>query len=601
MSTTPLILLADDPADDLEHLQSILSADHDLLTADTGPRALELAGKQPDLILLSLMLPAMDGLTVCARLKSEPATADIPVIFITDDTYAEMAASCFAAGGVDVISKPIDPATLRARVATQLTLRHQSEQLHLYKEQIRSTEREAAQAIAELDRSHRNLLAVLNQFRGGTLLLDDHGRIEFASDACRAIDNLDPRTLLGKDWRLALPLDPQALTQVAAMMATPAPARSRLELTWTSRRGQTWWVECDVRDAPDDDRRRLLFLYDVSENRALRLANARGPLSRLIGTSPAILNLHQHILDIARGDWTILIEGETGTGKELVAQAIHAASSRAAGPFIAVNAAGLTPTLLTSQLFGHRKGSFTGAYQDQEGFFESARGGTLFLDEIGDLPIELQAALLRVLQEKEIIRIGEARPRKVDVRVLTATHLDLLAATQSGRFRQDLLYRLRVARIQVPPLRDRRTDIPLLASYFLDQASREMDRQELHLSPGVVSRLTNYPWPGNVRELKSCIDQAVIYCKSHHIDVPDLPPELQDPALTGPAQPQPGDNRPMLPPSPLTLPAGPTSEPERILAALAQTKGNRLRAAKLLGIGRATLYRRLASLGLDHR
>lgn len=601
MSTTPLILLADDPADDLEHLKSILSADHDLLTADTGPRALELAGKQPDLILLSLMLPAMDGLTVCARLKSEPATADIPVIFITDDTYAEMAASCFAAGGVDVISKPIDPATLRARVATQLTLRHQSEQLHLYKEQIRSTEREAAQAIAELERSRRNLLAVLNQFRGGTLLLDDQGRIEFASDACRSIDDLEPQALLGKDWRLALPLDEATLTRMAAMMATPPSARSRLELTWTSHSGQTWWVECDVRDAPDDERRRLLFLYDVSENRALRLASARDHLSHLIGTSPPILNLHQKILDIARGEWTVLIEGETGTGKELVAQAIHAASPRAAGPFIAVNAAGLTPTLLTSQLFGHRKGAFTGAYQDQEGFFESARGGTLFLDEIGDLPIELQAALLRVLQEKEIIRVGETRPRKVDVRVLAATHQDLLAATQAGRFRQDLLYRLRVARIQVPPLRERRTDIPLLARYFLDQASREMDRQALHLSPGVVSRLTNYPWPGNVRELKSCIDQAVIYCKSHDIEVADLSPELQDPALISHTPPQPEEASPVLPPSPLTLPAGPTSEPERILAALAHTRGNRRQAARLLGIGRATLYRRLASLGLDHR
>ncbi len=161
MRTTPCILLIDDPAVDLEHLRSILSADYDLLTADSGQRALELAREQPDLILLNLTLPAMDGLTVCAHLKTEPASADIPVIFITDDSGAKAAAACFAAGGVDLISKPINPVMLRAQVATQLTLRHQRDQIHLYEERIRSTEREAAQAIAELDRSHRVTIQVV--------------------------------------------------------------------------------------------------------------------------------------------------------------------------------------------------------------------------------------------------------------------------------------------------------------------------------------------------------------------------------------------------------------------------------------------------------
>lgn len=599
--TTPRILIVDHDADVLDLLSAILGANYALLKADSGPQALKLAAGQPDLILLGLMMPAMDGLTVCAQLKTEPATADIPVIFILGDSSSAMETACLAAGAVDFIPAPINPNTLRARIATHLTLRRQQDQLARGRKRVRSAERKATQAIAELEQSRRNLLTVLNQFRGCSLLLDAEGRIQFASDACRAIDGLEPRTMLAKEWRHALALDAESLARIEAMMATPASVRSRLELTWTGPHGQALWAECDVRDDPGDARRRLLFLYDVTEVRELCMASASGPLSRLTGASPAMHNLRQRILDIARGDWTVIIEGETGTGKELVAKAIHAASPRANGPFIAVNAAGLTPTLLTSQLFGHRKGAFTGAYRDQEGFFESACRGTLFLDEIGDLPIDLQAALLRVLQEKEITRIGDTQPRKVDVRVVAATHQDLESRTLEGHFRQDLLYRLRVVRIQVPPLRERLTDIPLLAKLFLDQASREIGRQGLHLSASTVRLLTSYDWPGNVRELKSCIEQAVICCKSNSIEVEDLPPELQALDRMDPPQPTPQEAvpAPALPAPNLTIPESPPSKRERILAALAQTEGNRLKAAKLLGIGRATLYRHMAALGLN--
>lgn len=600
MITTPRILIVDDQRENLDLLSAILGADYGLLIAHSSPQALKLAAEQPDLILLELMMPAMDGLAVCAQLKAEPATAEIPVIFILSDSSSATETACLVAGAVDFIPTPINPNTLRARIVTHLTLRRQHDLLLKDLKRIRSAERKAAQAIAELEQSRRNLLTVLNQFRGCSLLLDAEGRIQFASDACRAIDGLEPQRMLAKDWRQALALDAESLTRIGAMMATPASARSRLELTWTGPHGQSLWVECDVRDDPGDARRRLLFLYDVTEVRELCMASASGPLSRLTGASPTMHSLRQRILDIARGDWTVIIEGETGTGKELVAKAIHAASPRANGPFITVNAAGLTPTLLTSQLFGHRKGAFTGAYRDQEGFFESACGGTLFLDEIGDLPIDLQAALLRVLQEKEITRIGETQPRKVDVRIVAATNQDLVSRTLEGHFRQDLLYRLRVVRIQVPPLRERLIDIPLLARLFLDQASQEIGRQGLDLSASAVRLLTSYEWPGNVRELKSCIEQAVICCKSHSIEVMDLPPELQALDRMDLPQPTPPGAVVELPAPNLTLPESLPSKRERILAALAQTQGNRLKAAKLLGIGRATLYRHMAALGLNN-
>ncbi len=335
----------------------------------------------------------------------------------------------------------------------------------------------------------------------------------------------------------------------------------------------------------DRARRRLAEAGRPSETgpagpRAVRFAG-EASFEDLVGASPAINLVYQKIRDVAKADVTVLIEGETGTGTELVARAIHACSRRADHPFIAVNCAGLTESLLGSQLFGHRKGAFTGASESHQGFFEAASGGTIFLDEIGDIPGPVQTALLRVLQEKEVTRIGETSPRKVDVRVLAATHHNLSQDVVAGRFRADLLYRLRVARIQLPPLRERREDIPLLVASFLvpcrgatGQLVRDVSNQAMHL-------LTEYPWPGNVRELKSAIESAAVCCRGTVVETADLPTEIAHAA--GPASlsgAYPGDER------------------ERIVAALAEANGNRTAAARLLGVSRATFYRRLADFDI---
>ena len=315
-----------------------------------------------------------------------------------------------------------------------------------------------------------------------------------------------------------------------------------------------------------------------------RQLNEKTQFRDLIGKSRSMGQLYAQIRDLAKVDTTVLIEGETGTGKELVARAIHFSSQRKAGPFIAVNCAGLTDSLLGSQLFGHKKGAFTGAVENQQGFFEAADGGTVFLDEIGDISPAVQTSLLRVLQEREIVRIGESKPRKVDVRVLAATHHNLSQDVTNGSFRADLLYRIRVARIQLPSLRERREDISLLVTSFLGQCSAVTGKPVDQVSREAMHALTSYTWPGNVRELKSAIESALISCKDTMIQVEDLPPEVLDSRVA---------QRAVL--------VDPPDEKSRMLAALDQAKGNRTLAARLLGMSRATLYRRLTELNLTLR
>lgn len=307
-----------------------------------------------------------------------------------------------------------------------------------------------------------------------------------------------------------------------------------------------------------------------------------GQFFDLVGHSAAMTRLYTHIQELAAVDSTVLIEGETGTGKELVARAIHAASRRKDRPFIAVNCAGFTESILGSQLFGHKKGAFTGAIDNQEGVFEAAHGGTIFLDEIGDIPPAVQTSLLRVLQEREITRLGEAKPRKVDVRVLAATHHKLADDVEKGTFRRDLLYRIRVARVHIVPLRERREDVSMLVTFFLGQFRSVMEKPVNQVSPAAMHALLEYPWPGNVRELKSAIEAAVIHCKGSVIQHDDLPPEIISPDAPAPSVPVPSAS----------------TERSRILIALREANGNRSEAARLLGMSRRTFYRRLLEYDL---
>jgi DNA-binding NtrC family response regulator len=286
-----------------------------------------------------------------------------------------------------------------------------------------------------------------------------------------------------------------------------------------------------------------------------------------------------HLIDqLAEVDSTVLIEGETGTGKELVARAIHRRSRRGDEPLVALNCGGMSEELAASQLFGHRRGAFTGAADDREGLFEKAGEGTIFLDEISELPARVQATLLRVLEERTVMRVGDNEERPVHARVIAASNRDLARETEEKRFRADLLYRIRVARVELPPLRERIDDLPPLARSFLADAAASVAKCVYRFDDETMAVLMRYGWPGNVRELRNAVEFAVIRAAGEAILPDHLPPEILQWLEADTEEATPDDLR------------------GRILAALEQTGGNRKKAANLLGMSRATFYRRLADL-----
>ncbi|MEZ6187198.1 MAG: sigma 54-interacting transcriptional regulator [Planctomycetota bacterium] len=307
--------------------------------------------------------------------------------------------------------------------------------------------------------------------------------------------------------------------------------------------------------------------------------------SGLVARSAAL----RAVLDLARRaarvDSTVLITGESGVGKERIARYLHEASARAAGPFVAINCGAISENLIESELFGHARGAFTGASQGRVGLFEAAQGGTLLLDEVGELPPGTQVKLLRVLQEREVRRVGENQPRRIDVRVVAATLRDLQAEVRAGRFREDLLYRLKVLELEVPPLRARPDDVLPLARVLVQRIAARLGCPARDLSAAAADRLVGYPWPGNVRELENALERAVVVAGGERIEVQDLPPEVR---AAAPA------------PAPAALPAAASGERaladvvrEHVLASLERHGGNRAETAAALGIGVATLYRHL--------
>jgi PAS domain S-box-containing protein len=326
------------------------------------------------------------------------------------------------------------------------------------------------------------------------------------------------------------------------------------------------------------------------ENVALREEIDKASMfEEIVGTSPPLQAVLSRVSKVARSDSTVLITGETGTGKELVARAIHRRSNRASRAFVSVNCAAIPRDLIASELFGHEKGAFTGATQQRLGRFELANGGTLFLDEVGELPPETQIALLRVLQEHEFERVGGTRPIRADVRVIAATNRDLQAAIRTGSFRSDLFYRLHVFPIPIPPLRERGEDIALLVEYFIDRYARKVGKNIRDISKKTVELLQSYPWPGNIRELQNVIERSVLLCETESFSID----ESWLPQQPSPAEPK---DQVQLP---LELVA---QEKNMIEAALKESRGRVFGptgAAARLGIPRSTLESRIRSLKID--
>jgi DNA-binding NtrC family response regulator len=346
----------------------------------------------------------------------------------------------------------------------------------------------------------------------------------------------------------------------------------------------------EIEDVAATIGRALRLSEVVRDNERLRSElEGRYSFENLIGNSMPFRRVIEQVTEVCETRATVLLNGESGTGKEVVARAIHFNSPRRKRPFVAVNCAAIPEGLLESELFGHVKGAFTGALASRVGRFAAADGGTLFLDEIGDMPVAIQAKLLRVIQERSVEPVGGNQSQSVDVRIIAATHKDLRQAVTGGQFREDLFYRLNVFPIQLPALRERSEDIPILAGHFLEVLAESVGKRVDGFTPGALAAMTGYGWPGNIRELQNCVERAVIVARSPTIDVPDLPRDLFEPA---PRQRERG-----------TVPADLDAELERIekrfiVEALKRSDGKQVQAAQLLGIAERSLWHRIKKLGI---
>jgi DNA-binding NtrC family response regulator len=337
--------------------------------------------------------------------------------------------------------------------------------------------------------------------------------------------------------------------------------------------------------------RAVNFSETKHENRQLReLVNKEFRLANIIGDSPQIQEVLNIVGRVSRSDATVLIMGESGTGKELIAKGIHFSGKRRDEPFIPINCAAIPESLMEAELFGHKRGSFTGASLDTKGKFENASGGTLFLDEISQLPLTLQPKLLRVLQEQEIVRIGESNPRKIDVRIIAATNQNLEKMIEEGTFREDLYFRLAVVPINIPPLRTRREDIPLLINHFFKRAKQKHDFESLKIGREVINLLSNYSFPGNVRELENLIERMVVLSDGERLTVQNVPEYISKPLQIF------GNVKFELPATNISLEE---VEREIIRYALDMHNGNQSQTARYLGITRSALIYRMQKFDFD--
>jgi len=452
--------------------------------------------------------------------------------------------------------------------------------------------------IEELREQRNKVQAVLDSIAEGVLTVDRDGRITSLNRTAERILSLSPDEVLGQPGRDIFP--PEIAGPSSPLHETLQTGRSvrDREVLVNHRNGNPIPLSLSTGPFRDEGGTTLGAVCTIRDLREIeRIAEerrSRTPFGEIIGKHPKIREIFDLVEMIKDSDSTVLLQGESGTGKGLFAQALHRLSPRHRHPFVKVSCAALPETLLESELFGHEKGAFTGAIKDRKGRFELADKGTIFLDEIGDLSLGVQVKLLRVLQEQEFERVGGTETIKVDVRVIAATHRDLTRLMREGKFREDLYYRLNVIPIHIPPLRERKADIPLLVEFLLERFTAKGKGKAITLSPRVMAILMDHEWPGNIRELENVLEHAVVCSRGGAIEPDALPRSL----LTGTAVPAPERTTDQALAQPMTSP--PASEKDAILRALEASHGSRGRAAEVLGIDRTTLWRRMRRLGITH-
>lgn len=551
-----MILVVDDEPGLRKTFEAFLSGEgHAVATASSYSEALQQIDTVDfDLIFSDIQLGGETGIDLLRSLKERQISC--PVIMVTGFPNMETATEAVRLGAHDYLSKPVFREDLLKVTRSALGFRQLQKQ-------------------TEAHQTH--LDAILRCVEEGIISVNGVGRIVSCNRAAREICGLPT------DWR-ERPFE-QVLWDKDGILCDILQATldkrteqrmTRKECFFSSDRSHM----LTLATAPLLDRQErflgaVLTMRDETRLDHLeRDLKERRQFQTMVGKSACMQNLYRLIEDLADLPSTVLITGETGTGKELVAEALHVKSEHRKGPLVKVNCVALSDNLLESELFGHVRGAFTGAIKDRKGRFELAQGGTIFLDEIGDISPRMQVRLLRVLQEKQVERVGESVPIKVDARVVTATNQDLEEKVRKGEFREDLYYRLKVITLPLPPLRDRLEDLPLLQEHFRKRFNRELNRDVAGFSPEVVDLFMNYNWPGNVRQLQHVLEHAFIRCHAGVIELQHLPPDIVSLA-DSPAASTVGD------------------ECQSIYAALDRTDWNKAKAARLLQIDRKTLYRKM--------
>ncbi len=435
--------------------------------------------------------------------------------------------------------------------------------------------------------------AILESISDGVFTVDREWRVTSFNRAAEKITGVPRREALGRPcaevFKSSL-CGPECALHKTLKTARPIIGKSAYIVNADGERIPISISTAVLKDADGKVTGGAEVFRDLSEIDALRRElEGRVRVGELVSRSPVMQKLFEVLPAIAASPSTVLIQGETGTGKELVARTLHALSPRKDAPFVAVNCGALPDTLLESELFGYKKGAFTGAVKDKSGRFALAKGGTLFLDEIGDVSQALQVRLLRVLQERVYEPLGATRSEKADVRVVVATNRDLQQLCRDGAFREDLYYRINVVRVELPPLRKRKEDIPLLAEQFIARFNRLQNKTVGGLAPEALSLLMAHDWPGNVRELENVIERAFILCGAENIGLQHLPENLTRAKMTRTQAAASGHIRD----------AHAIAEAQAIRLALERSNGNRQAAARALGIHKTTLFRKIKALGLE--
>jgi len=510
-----------------------------------------------DLIFADILLGGMTGIDVMREARKRNLTC--PIVIVTGAPNVESASEAVRLGAFDYISKPVHQETL-LRVA-KMAITHKT-------------------LSDEKERYRLNLEAIFSSVKDAIVTVDEELKVVELNRSAEKVCGLT-REAIGKPFGcLPAGCTKKCLDAFTETISKRRPVEmNRIECCHKDRVGHV----VTLATSPLFNHHGLFTGAVVVIRDETRLSDLERDLKErrqfhnMIGTGEKMQEIYSLIENLADVQTTVLVTGESGTGKELAAEALHYKGIRGDKPLVKVNCSALSENLLESELFGHVKGAFTGAVRDKIGRFQRADGGTIFLDEIGDISHKIQLRLLRVLQEMEFERVGDSSPVKVDVRVIAATNQDLTARVKRGEFREDLYYRLKVVEITIPPLRERREDIPFLVDHFIGKFNIKFNRDVKAVSADVEKSFMNYPWPGNIRELEHTMEHAFILCRQNTITIDHLPAHFRD-SSGARVRPQADRER---------------EEPLEILNALEKTGGNKAKAARLLGFDRKTLYRKI--------